>query len=148
MQTDRQIRQDVLDELKWDPSVHADAIAVGANNGIVVLSGHVPSFAQKRAAEQAAQRVAGVRGVVMELGVSLPGSSVREDEDLAQAAMHALDWNAIVPKDAVRIVVNNGWITLGGEVDRARSSGTSTPRCTARCRSMRTPSRSTSTAAP
>jgi len=114
-----QLQQCVLDELKWDPAVQASDIGVEAKSGLVTLAGHVQSFAQRLAAERAAARVAGVRGIVLEIDVSLPGSSRRRDVDLAQAALQALDWNVSVPKDSVRIVVNNGYITLNGEVDWA-----------------------------
>jgi osmotically-inducible protein OsmY len=114
---DTQLQQRVLDELKWDPSVQANAIGVEVQNGVVTLAGHVESFARRRAAERATERVAGVRGVVMEIDVSLPGSSERQDTDLAQAAIRALDWNAAVPHGSVKIVVNNGWVTLAGQVD-------------------------------
>ena len=119
MKTDNQLQQRVLDELKWDPAVPASDIGVEAKNGVVTLAGHVESYAQKVAAERAAERVLGVRGVVLEIDVSLQGSNQRRDVDLAQAALHALDWNAFVPKDAVKVVVNSGYITLTGEVDWA-----------------------------
>lgn len=119
MKTDAQLRQDVLDELKWDPIVQACAIGAEAKDGIVTLAGQVDTFAQKDAAERAAQRVVGTRGIVVEVIVAPTGSARRKDADLAQAAMHALDWNAAVPKDAITVVVDNGWLTLSGEVDWA-----------------------------
>jgi len=119
MKTDEQLQQSVLEELRADPSIAAPAIGVEARDGIITLAGHVESYAQKLAAEAAAQRVAGVRGVVMEIDVALPHSSRRADAELAQAARHALDWNISVPKDAVKISVNGGWIKLSGEVDWA-----------------------------
>jgi len=119
MKPDVQLQQLVLDELRANPSTTAAAIGVEVSNGIVTLAGQVENLAQKLSAECVAQRVAGVRGVVVEIDVTLPGSSRRSDAELAQAAIHALDWNASVPKGAVIVSVDKAWITLSGEVDRA-----------------------------
>jgi osmotically-inducible protein OsmY len=119
MKTDRQLQQDVMDELKWEPAVEASTIGVEAKDGIVTLAGHVQSYSQKWAAERAAQRVSGVKGVVVEIDVALPGSSKRTDADLVKAANTALEWNTSVPKGAVKVLVDSGVITLSGEVDWA-----------------------------
>ena len=119
MKTDNQLQQDVLDELKWEPEVEASRIGVEAKGGIVTLAGHVDTFAQKWAAECAAQRVAGVKGVVVEIDVALPGAHQRRDEELVRAANHALDWHSSVPKDAIKVIVESGYVTLTGEVDWA-----------------------------
>lgn len=117
MKTDRQLQQDVIDELRWDVSVEAAHIGVEANEGVVTLSGRVGSYAEKFAAEDAAKRVAGVKAVAMDLEVKLPGSSLRTDSDIARAAVVALAWNVTVPKDAVQVKVDDGFVTLSGEVD-------------------------------
>ena len=83
--TDSDLQRDVLDELKWEPSVNAAHIGVSVKDGVVTLSGHVPSYAEKYAAERAAKRVHGVKAVANELDVKLPGSSQRTDEDIAVA---------------------------------------------------------------
>ena len=119
MKTDSQLQQDVLDELKWEPEVEASRIGVEVKDGIVTLAGHVDSFAQKWSAECAAQRVSGVKGVIVEIDVALPGSHQRKDEELIRAAKHALDWHSSVPKDAVKVTVEGGYITLTGQVDWA-----------------------------
>ena len=119
MKTDSQLQQDVIAELKWEPSVEATTIGVEVKDGIVTLAGHVGSYIQKRAAERAAQRVAGVGGVAMEIDIALPGSSKRKDSDLAKRARSALEWNASVPTDAVKLSVENGWVKLSGEVQWA-----------------------------
>jgi osmotically-inducible protein OsmY len=119
VKTDRQLQQDVLDELKWEPSVEASAIGVEVKDGIVTLAGHVDSYVQKVSAEHAAQRVFGVKGVVMEIDIALPGSSKLKDADLARNASHALEWNASVPDNAIKISVQDGWVTLAGEVNWA-----------------------------
>jgi osmotically-inducible protein OsmY len=114
--TDTQIRQDVLRELEWEPSVHAAHIGVAVDDGVVTLSGFVPGYPEKRAAERAALRVRGVRAVVERIEVRLPGSAARTDLDLARAAADALEWNARLPEGAVRVKVEDGVVTLTGEV--------------------------------
>ncbi len=115
--TDTEIQRDVLDELKWEPSVNANEIGVAVKDGIVTLTGYVDSYFEKRAAERAAARVAGVKAVVQEIEVRLPGSSQRTDADIAQAALNALRWDIAVPHDRVKVKVENGWVTLEGDVD-------------------------------
>jgi osmotically-inducible protein OsmY len=115
--TDSELQRDVLEELKWEPSVDAAHIGVSVKNGVVTLSGHVPSYAEKYAAERAAKRVHGVKAVANELDVKLPGSSRRTDEDIAMAAVNALKSNSSVPADKIKVTVSNGWLTLEGEVE-------------------------------
>lgn len=119
MKSDAQLQRDVLDELSWEPSVDAAHIGVSVKDGVVTLSGHVPSYAEKFGAELAARRVYGVKAVANELDVKLPGSSVRSDEDLAAAAVKALESNVFVPPNTVKPIVRDGWITLEGEVEWA-----------------------------
>jgi osmotically-inducible protein OsmY len=115
--SDTELQSDVLDELRWEPSVDAAHIGVSVKNGVVTLTGHVPSYAEKYAAERAAQRVHGVRAVANEIDVKLPGSSRRTDEDIALAAVNTLKANLSVPHDKVKVTVRNGWVTLDGEVE-------------------------------
>jgi osmotically-inducible protein OsmY len=114
---DYQLQRDVLDELKWEPEVEATHVGVSVKDGVVTLTGHVPSFGEKYVAEKAAKRVLGVKGVANELDVKLPDSSKRTDEDIAIAAVKALDNTVSLPKDKVKVVVRSGWITLEGEVE-------------------------------
>jgi osmotically-inducible protein OsmY len=114
---DYQLQRDVLDELKWEPEVEATHVGVSVKDGVVTLTGHVPSFGEKYAAEKAAKRVLGVKGVANELDVKLPDSSKRTDEDIAIAAVKALENTVSLPKDKVKVVVRSGWITLEGEVE-------------------------------
>lgn len=116
MKTDIQIQQDVIAELKWEPKVNAAHIGVEVNNGVVTLSGHVDSFAEKWNAEEAAKRVSGVKVIAIELDVVLPSSSKKSDTEIAKAAMDALKWNVYKLADAVSIMVEDGYITLAGEV--------------------------------
>ncbi len=83
---DVDLQRDVLDELKWEPSVNASHIGVVVKDGIVTLTGRVPAYMEKYAAEKAAKRVYGVRAVANELEVELPGNSKRTDEDIVRAS--------------------------------------------------------------
>jgi osmotically-inducible protein OsmY len=114
--SDEQLQRDVLDELEWEPSVNAAPIGVAVKNGVVTLTGHVPSLAEKHAAERAAKRVYGVRAVANELDVKLPGDRLHTDEDIAAAIVRAFRWNLLVPADRIKVVVTDGWVTLEGQV--------------------------------
>lgn len=116
MRTDGQLQQYVLDELRWELAVDASRIGVEVKNGVVTLDGVVSSLSEKAAAERAAQRVAGVKSIAMALEVELPGHHLRNDADIAAAARNALDWNASVPRDAIKVVVENSVVKLRGEV--------------------------------
>jgi osmotically-inducible protein OsmY len=104
-------------ELKWQPKVNAANIGVAVKDGIVTLTGYVSSYTERYEAEEATKRVYGVKAVVNDIEVRLPGSSVRTDLDIATDAVRALDWNAWVPKDQIRVTVSKGWIRLEGEVE-------------------------------
>lgn len=114
---DRTLQANVLEELKWEPSVNPAKIGVTARDGIVTLTGHVESYAEKIAADRAARRVIGVKAVAQEIEVRLRSDHHRSDEDIAAAAVRALEWDVSVPHDMVQIEVENGWIILRGEVD-------------------------------
>nr|WP_315431715.1 BON domain-containing protein [uncultured Albidiferax sp.] len=117
MKTDSQIQADVNAELKWEPSVNAAHIGVEVKEGIVTLTGHVESYAEKWNAEHAAQRVPGVRALAVEMDVALPGWSHRHDSDIAQSVENVLQWSTSLAKDSVQVMVEKGWVTLTGEVD-------------------------------
>lgn len=127
MKSDFQLRKDVLDELNFDPSVSAENIAVSAKDGVITLSGIVPSFADKYAGERAAFRVSGVKAVAEEIEVKLPGESIRTDQEIAKAAADAIQWNVSIPS-TVQISVEDGVVILRGEVDwqYQRDAATST----------------------
>jgi len=126
MKTDNQLQQDVIAELYWEASVNATQIGVTAKDGIVTLSGDVGSHAEKWDAELAAQRVSGVRGIAVDIRVTLPGSDSRTDADIARAAENVLQWTALLPLNGVKVMAENGWVTLSGEVewDYQRQSAT------------------------
>lgn len=117
MKTDKQLQHDVLAELEWEPRVDAAHIGVSAKDGVVTLNGHVSFFAEKHAAEKAAKRVYGIKAVADELEVKLPGSHKRTDGDVAAACISALKANYSVPDEKIQVVVNNGWVSLEGEVE-------------------------------
>jgi len=117
MKTDMELKKDVEDELNWEPAVNAAHIGVSAKQGVVTLTGHIPSYAEKWHAENAAKRVYGVSAVANELEVKLPSSSERTDEDIAAACVSALKINYAVPDDKIKVLVRSKWITLEGTVD-------------------------------
>lgn len=117
MEPDKELQDNVLEELTWEPAVNAAHIGVSARQGVITLTGHVPSFSEKYAAEGAAERVYGVKAVANELDVKLPGSSRRDDEDIAAACVRALEANYSVPDEKIKVVVRDGAVTLDGEVE-------------------------------
>jgi len=116
MTTDRDLQQAVLDALGWEPSIVAAHIGVTAQGGVVTLTGHVDSYVEKWEAEKAALRVKGVRAVAEELEVRLAIDSQRSDDDIAAAAIERLAWDTSIPANAIGVQVENGWVTLTGEV--------------------------------
>jgi osmotically-inducible protein OsmY len=114
---DLELKKSVESELNFEPSINAAEIGVAVKSGIVTLSGRVPSYWEKIAAERAAARVSGVKAVANELEVRLPGSSERTDEDIARAAVDTLRWTVLVPQDKIKVKVSKGWVTLEGSVD-------------------------------
>lgn len=114
---DKELRQLVLDELEFEPSLDAANIGVTAEHGVVTLSGHVADYAQKVAAERAAWRVKGVKAIAQEIEVRLPGDKKRSDDEIAQRALNILAWNTMIPANAIRVKVSDGWVTLSGQVD-------------------------------
>jgi len=115
--TDAQLQSDVIDELAFDPMVDASTIGVTAKGGVISLTGTVRNFPEKYAAEHATKRVGGVHGIAEELKVEIPTAFHRSDADIARAALLALQADISVPKDAVTVKVENGWLTLEGVLD-------------------------------
>jgi osmotically-inducible protein OsmY len=115
MKDDEQLRRDVLAELEYDPSIDARKIGVAVEDGIVTLTGEVSTFAEKWNAERAVERVEGVRGIVNRIEVKIVGDY--SDTDIAREAADALRWNLMVPPGKVIPKVENGYITLTGEVN-------------------------------
>jgi len=117
MSNDTMLQQAVLAELSWEPSITAGHIGVTADHGVVTLTGHVENYAEKRAAEAAAGRVKGVKAVAEEIEVKLPFSMKRTDDQIAAAVLDRFAWDVSVPKDKVKVKVEDGWVTLTGDVD-------------------------------
>ena len=115
VRTDAAIRENVLSELKWDPKISSPDIAVAVKDGVVTLSGFVPSYWEKDAAEKAVKRVYGVRGLANDIEVKL--LSKRTDPEIARDAVHELESHISIPADKIKVTVRNGWVTLEGSTD-------------------------------
>jgi osmotically-inducible protein OsmY len=116
MKTDLQLHKDVADELAYDPRVDDRTVGVAVSHGVVTLTGKANSFFEKRAAEMIVKAVPGVRGVVNNLEVELPGDHVRSDTDIAEAALSSLAWHVAVPPHLL-VTVEHGFLTLSGTVE-------------------------------
>jgi osmotically-inducible protein OsmY len=116
MAADLLIRQRILDELDFNPSIAADDISVAVKDGVVTLSGYVPNYVQKIAVEETVQRVPGVRAVAQEIVVRLCGDHRHNDEEIARRALDVLGWTIGVPKP-IQVLVDEGHVTLSGEAD-------------------------------
>ena len=129
MKSDTQLQLNVLDELKWQPSVDASQVGVTAQDGVITLTGSVPHYAEKLEAERIAKSVLGVKAVVNDLEVHLGGTSDRNDTEITNAALYTLRWHTWIPNDRIKVTVRNGWVTLEGNVDWQYEA-----RCSARSR--------------
>ena len=111
------LRQIILEELEYEPSLDAAHIVVAVEKGVVTLTGHVASFAQKQTATTAVQRISGVRAIAEEIEVRYPFEKKIADDEIAKRALDILGWDSIVPARAIQVLVRNGWVTLTGDVD-------------------------------
>jgi len=116
MKSDHNLRQDIEQELEDDPRVDARDIGVAVKEGIVTLSGHVGSYAERWAAQDAARSIDGVKALANEIDVKLLSGNERSDTEIAEAAMSALRLNISVPAADIKLTVHDGWITLTGQV--------------------------------
>lgn len=114
---DSTLKQDILDELEFEPSIDANDIGVAVEDGVVTLSGHVPNYGQKQAVERAVARVKGVRGIAENIEVRYPGGSGMADDEIARRAINTLKWSTLIPEGRVLVTVENGWVTLTGKLD-------------------------------
>jgi osmotically-inducible protein OsmY len=119
MKTNDELRNDVMDELKWDPQLREvyTQIGVSAKDGVITLSGMVDTYSKKLAAERAAQHVHGVKVVASDIEVRVEGFGKKTDTEIAEAVKNALRWNSAVNEDKIEIKVDNGWVYLDGYVD-------------------------------
>ena len=117
MKTNAELQRDVQDSIKWEPLLNAAEIGVTVHDGIVTLTGVVDNYSKKAQAEDAAKKVAGVAAVVENIEVDFSSWNHTSDEDVAKEVLNAFKWNFQVPNDAVKIKVENGWVTLDGELE-------------------------------
>lgn len=117
MKTDAQLKKDVEAELDWDPAIQAAHVGVAVRDSVVTLTGHLGTFAEKAAVERAVKRVAGVRGVAVELDVRLEPHHRVSDGEIAAAVLTAFKWHALIPEDRIHFTVEKGWVTLTGMAD-------------------------------
>src|SRR5579864_3691720 len=115
--TDQDLKQHVQSALDWEPSLDASDIGVSVDGAVVTLRGTVPTYSQKVRAERDALRVYGVKAVANDLVVRLASGLERTDTDIARAAVSALAWNTLVPRDRVTVAVDNGWVELNGTLE-------------------------------
>ena len=114
---DTELRQHVIDELNFEPSIDAANVGVAVEDGIVTLTGHVASYAEKIIAERAVQRIKGVRGIAQEIEVRFSSEKKTADDQIAKRALDILAWYTTVPDGAIQVKVEGGWVTLTGNVD-------------------------------
>jgi osmotically-inducible protein OsmY len=117
MRSDSDIKRDVEDELRWDPDIGSDDIAVAVKNGVVTLTGFVRSYGQKLQAEADAKRISGVVGLANDIEVRLAAIDQRPDPDIARDAVAALKAQLAYSWEAIKVLVHSGWVTLEGQVE-------------------------------
>jgi osmotically-inducible protein OsmY len=115
--TDAELKNYILAELKYEPSVKATDIGVLVNEGTVTLNGFVTSYWEKWAAVAAAKRVAGVKAIADDIEVRLTSSTHHSDGDIAAAAASQIEWATTIPEETVKITVREGFVTLDGTVE-------------------------------
>jgi osmotically-inducible protein OsmY len=116
MKTDLEIQQDVMAEIKWEPLLIVSEIGVAVKDGVVTLSGLVDMYTKKLLAEKAAQRVHGVKAIAEDIKVNISGVDKKNDGEIAETAVNVLKWNSSILEEQIKIKVENGWLTLDGNV--------------------------------
>ncbi len=114
---DSAIRRDIIDELEFEPYIDANDIGVAVEDGIVTLTGHVPNYSQRQAVERAVSRIKGVRAIAQEIQVRYPGTPGTSDDEIARRVVNTLKWSALVPDDRLHVKVQDGWVTLTGNLE-------------------------------
>ncbi|HJU45752.1 MAG TPA: BON domain-containing protein [Chitinophagaceae bacterium] len=117
MKSDAQIQKDVIDQLKWEPILNAAEIGVSVKSGVVTLSGQVDTYSKKIAAEKAAKKVIGVKAVAEDIQVGISPVYRKTDTEVAEAVVNALKWNPSIPDDKIKVKVEDGTVTLEGQLD-------------------------------
>ena len=116
MKTNESLQKDVQDAIKWEPLLNAAEIGVTAKDGIITLTGTVDNYTKKSEAEDAAKNVAGVKAVVEKIEIKFGSTWQKDDNEIAKEVLNAFKWNWEVPDDKVKVKVENGWVTLEGEL--------------------------------
>ncbi len=116
--TDKTLREAVFSALDDEPRLDAGKVGIAVEDGVVTLSGTLPTFTEKWAAEESVKNVKGVRGIANELRVELAGMHVRDDADIAKTIVEVLRWNDTLPS-TIQAEVHDGNVTLHGEVEWA-----------------------------
>jgi len=119
MKTDLEIKNDILEELTWQPNIDQTQIGVIVENGTVMLTGVVDDYHKKMAAEKAVKRVKGVKALAGDIQVKYGTNYQKTDIEIGKAIVKAFDWNTSVPEDKISIEVRDGWVSLSGEVESA-----------------------------
>jgi osmotically-inducible protein OsmY len=114
---DTVLRQDIIDALDFEPSINAANIGVTVSDGVITLTGHVPTFREKIAAENAVRRIKGVKAIAEEIEVRPDGTNMMADDEIAKRAVNSIRWNVSIPADKVQVEVQKGWVTLTGKLE-------------------------------
>ena len=117
MRSNEELQQDVQNALKWEPQLHAAEIGVTAKDGIITLTGTVDSYAKKAEAEEAAKNVTGVKAVVEKITVHFDNWGEKTDNEIANEVINACKWHWDIPNEKIKIKVEDGWVTLEGEIE-------------------------------
>lgn len=117
MMNDLSLREAIVQELEFQPDINAAHIGVAVDNGVVTLSGHVSNYAQKVSAERAVKGIKGVRAVAEEIQVRLDKNAGAADDIIASRALNIINWSSDIPAGDIKVIVQNGWVSLEGEVD-------------------------------
>ena len=111
------IQHDVIEQLKWNPKINASEIGVSVHNGIVTLSGQLDTYEKKLEAEKEAAKVFGVKAIAEDIQIGVSLTSTKTDSEIAESVTNAFNWHTSIPSQQVKIKVENGIVTLSGEVD-------------------------------
>lgn len=119
MKKDSEIQKDVMEQLKWEPILnsYSSEIGVAVNDGIVTLSGILNTYSEKMAAERAVKKISGVRAIAMDIQVGGSPAEKKTDAEIAKAVLNALKWHSAVPEESLQIKVEDGNVTLDGQVE-------------------------------
>jgi len=117
MKSNEELQKDVQDAIKWERLLEAAEVGVTVKDGVVTLTGTVDTFAKKEEAEKATKKVVGVKAVVEEIQVKSFNTTKKSDAEIATEVLSVLKYSWQIPKDKVQVKVENGWVTLFGELD-------------------------------